>query len=424
MSASSVMERSRASASTTNYVPALDGLRAVSIAFVIIGHCGLEHRVPGGFGVTLFFFISGLLISRLLLVELQHTGRISLPRFYFMRFLRLMPALYLFVLIAGVAFAAVGFTVSPLNYSAALFYWANYFGIYLNDVYGGFAVTPYANVQNPFVVLWSLAVEEHFYFIFPALLLVFARRLSVLLRVLALLCLAALVWRGVFLAIHCGDMHGVSCTWAQYHNERATDARFDNILYGVIATLLLTLAPQRFLALIRRPIVVAGAFVLLFSVFAVRDPMFRASLRYSLEGIALTVIVPAVLYAPLGQSVRRILSLRPMLYIGRLSYTLYLFHWLAKNLASYVAPSYSVEWFAIFIGLTLAATLVCYHFVEMPIVAVRRRLGSSAPAQAIPRVSPGADSLVDYGPIVSRDANAAPAVMVPAPIKLVEGSFS
>lgn len=117
-----------------------------------------------------------------------------------------------------------------------------------------------------------------------------------LLRVLALLCLAALVWRGVFLAMHCSDLHSISCAWAQYHNERATDTRFDNILYGVIATLLVTLAPQRFLALIRRPIVLAGAFVLLLSVFAMRDPMFRATLRYSLEGIALTVIVPAILY--------------------------------------------------------------------------------------------------------------------------------
>lgn len=151
MSASSVMEKGRAGASTTNYVPALDGLRAVSIAFVIIGHCGLEHLVPGGLGVTLFFFISGLLISRLLLVEFQRTGRINLSRFYFMRFLRLMPALYLFVLIGGIAFAVIGFTISPLNYSAALFYWANYFGIYLNDVYGGFAATPHESVRRSLV---------------------------------------------------------------------------------------------------------------------------------------------------------------------------------------------------------------------------------------------------------------------------------
>lgn len=152
--------------------------------------------------------------------------------------------------------------------------------------------------------------------------------------------------------------------------------------------------------------------------------MFRATLRKSIEGIALIVIVPATLYTPLGLIARRILSLRPMLYVGRQSYTLYLFHWLAKNLASYVAPSYSAEWFAIFIALTLAATLFCYHFVEMPIVAVRRRFGSSAPAQAIPRVAPGSDWAVDYGSIVNRDANAAPAATIPTPIKLGEGSFS
>lgn len=87
---------------------------------------------------------------------------------------------------------------------------------------------------------------------FPAFLLLFAKRLRVLLGVWALLCLAALAWRGLFLAMHCGDPHSVSCEWAQYHNERASDTRFDSILYGVIATLLLTLAPQRFVSLIRR----------------------------------------------------------------------------------------------------------------------------------------------------------------------------
>lgn len=411
-------------AASTAYVPALDGLRAASIALVIVGHCGLDRMVPAGFGVTLFFFISGLLISRLLLVEFQRTGHISLPRFYFMRFLRLMPALYLYVAVAGIAFAAIGFAITPVHYSAALFYWANYFGIYFSDVYNGFATAPHADMQNPFVVLWSLAVEEHFYFLFPALLLLFAKRLPVLLRVVAVLCLAALAWRGVFLAMHCSDLHSVSCNWAQYHNERASDTRFDNILYGVIATLLLTLAPRRFLMLVRRPVVVTGAFFLLLSAFAIRDPIFRATLRYSIEGIALIVIVPAILYTPLGQPARRILSLRPMLYVGRLSYTLYLFHWLAKNLASYIATSYSAEWFAIFVVLTLATTLACYHFVEMPIVAVRRRFGSSAPAQAIPQVAPGTDPAADYASIVSRDVNAAPAATVPAPIKLVEGSFS
>jgi peptidoglycan/LPS O-acetylase OafA/YrhL len=417
-----VDEAAGAFATSASYVPALDGLRAVSIALVVIGHSGFERKVPAGFGVTLFFFISGFLIARLLLMELRRDGGIDLPRFYFMRFLRLMPALYLYVAVAGCAFAVVGFAISPLHYSAALFYWANYFGVYFSNVYNGFAAPPHVDMQNPFTVLWSLAVEEHFYFLFPALLLFFAKRLPTLLRVLALLCLAALMWRCVFTAWHCGDP--LSCEWAQYYNERASDTRFDNILYGVIATMLLYLAPERFLAAIRKPTVVIAAFALLFSAFALRDPMFRATLRYSIEGLALTVIVPAILYAPLGLPARRILSYRPMLYVGRLSYTLYLFHWLARNLASYAAPSYSAEWYAIFIAGTLVTTLLCYHFVEMPIVAVRRRFGSSAPAQAIPRAAPETVSAPAYGSTTSRDANIDSPFTEPAPIKLVDGSRS
>jgi peptidoglycan/LPS O-acetylase OafA/YrhL len=370
---------------SSSYEPALDGLRAVSILFVVLSHAGLAGIMPANFGVTIFFFISGFLISRLLLAEHGRRGHISLGRFYMRRFLRLMPALILYVAVAGAIFSLLGYRLVPTQYASALLYWANYYGIYLDDVGGGFAVWPHADVQSPFAILWSLAVEEHFYLVFPALLLLFAKRLRLLLYLVVALCALALVWRYVFLAIHCADPASAVCDWAQYHNERASDARFDSIFYGVLAALILNASPHRYLAIIARPAMIIAALALLAAALVVRDPIFRASLRYTLEGVALMAIVPAILYVPLAVPARAILSWAPMLYIGRLSYTLYLFHWLGKNLAHDFAPvAYSWHWYGIFVPVTAIATLSCYHLLEVPIVGLRRRFGSNAPPEAVP----------------------------------------
>ncbi|MFN9937567.1 MAG: acyltransferase family protein, partial [Hyphomonadaceae bacterium] len=81
------------------YMPGLDGLRAISILIVVIAHVGFENLIPGGLGVTVFFFVSGFLITRILVAEQnQHAGAINLPGFYLRRFLRLAPALLVFLL--------------------------------------------------------------------------------------------------------------------------------------------------------------------------------------------------------------------------------------------------------------------------------------------------------------------------------------
>ncbi|MES1153157.1 MAG: acyltransferase, partial [Dongia sp.] len=144
-------------AADKRYIPALDGMRALSIAVVVASHFWVNGPVPGGFGVTVFFFISGFLITRLLLAEFNADGHISIGRFYVRRFLRLYPAL--FVLIVGLSalyFAMYG-QVDFLEMIAALFYFMNYY------------VLVHPDVQMPIRMLWSLAIEEHYYFIFPLL---------------------------------------------------------------------------------------------------------------------------------------------------------------------------------------------------------------------------------------------------------------
>ena len=144
-------------AASDTYLPVLDGLRAVSILLVLLSHLGLDHVLPGAFGVTLFFFISGYLITRQLCGGLARTGRIGFGRFALRRVLRLMPAGLAYILVAGLAYCAAGGLITPAGWLAAIFYGANYY-----DLWAGYHST-LPGVRHPFNILWSLAIEEHFY---------------------------------------------------------------------------------------------------------------------------------------------------------------------------------------------------------------------------------------------------------------------
>lgn len=112
-----------------NYIPGLDGLRALSVLLVIISHCGMP-KVPGGLGVTVFFFISGYLISTLLFTESLQSGRIAVGRFYMRRYLRLMPELIVYIAVAGVGSWLFFKAFRAIDIVAALFYFTNYLKIF------------------------------------------------------------------------------------------------------------------------------------------------------------------------------------------------------------------------------------------------------------------------------------------------------
>lgn len=168
------------------YVPALDGLRAIAVLAVIAFHADGGAMLPGGFlGVDLFFVLSGYLITALLAAEHDRTGGIALGRFYLRRLLRLSPALLL--LLAG--YMAVAPLLWPEASPAAHARDAVIAGFYLAD-YG------YALWSLPLYLrhAWSLAVEEHFYLVWPLVLPLFLGARRPLRAVLALYVAAAL-WR-------------------------------------------------------------------------------------------------------------------------------------------------------------------------------------------------------------------------------------
>lgn len=255
-----------------DFIPPLEGLRAVSILLVIVSHLGLEW-VPGIFGVTIFFFISGFLITRQLLAEQAHRGTISLSRFYTRRLLRLYPALLAMIAVGGVAYTLLGGRLIASDALSALFYLSNY-----HELMGGF-ISSIPTDGHPYGILWSLAVEEHYYLLFPlTVLLVGSRRPRFqLLLLVAIIAFAG--WR-IYLALHCRSAGGVCFDGSEWRLLHATDARADSILYGaLLATMLGSPAKNVVLRSLRSHyMLVLGAGLLLLSL-AIRTTFFRETLR-------------------------------------------------------------------------------------------------------------------------------------------------
>jgi peptidoglycan/LPS O-acetylase OafA/YrhL len=365
------------------YMPALDGMRAICIVMVMISHFGMGSFVPGGFGVTIFFFISGLLITRQLLAEARKTGGIDLFRFMMRRQLRLYPALLTVILLSAGAFLALGGRLPLHRFLAALFYYYNYFDI---------AQTSTSGRSSPFDPLWSLAVEEHFYLLFPLLVAWLGGREGRFARMLAASILTVTLWR---CAVVYACNSGGSLCWGDplSRSEAATDTRIDSILYGAwFATMLAADQSGRLLRLISRRTVFLLGLALIVLSLVLRNELFRQSLRYTIQGLALLPVAGGVLFAPFLSPVRALLSGSFMRLLGRLSYSLYLWHWVfaacllqiafgavepqtpeGRALLMHAAP--------LLLPLSFGAACLSYYGVERPLLHLRRRFGSHAPAE-------------------------------------------
>src|SRR5262245_22242535 len=137
-----------------SHIPALDGFRAIAVLLVIFYHFGFE-KVPGGSGVTMFFVLSGFLITWLLLKEHEKNGKISLKGFYRRRILRIFPAFYAYWLGLVFLLLITGKSILWPHAIASFVYLTNYYNAILGDPNTGFSHT------------WSLAIEEQFYLLWP-----------------------------------------------------------------------------------------------------------------------------------------------------------------------------------------------------------------------------------------------------------------
>jgi peptidoglycan/LPS O-acetylase OafA/YrhL len=346
------------------HIASLDGMRALAVMIVFVGHAGLGHIVPGGFGVTVFFFLSGYLITTLLRREYEQHGTISFPKFYLRRVYRIFPPLYLVlaILIALKLSGSVHHDMTWTAVAAQVFHLTNYYLVTYPSVEAA-PVVPYT------VPFWSLAVEEHFYLLFPLALLVLLKRWSYgqAAAALALGCVLVLLWRFALLGI-AGD--------PGHYTYHATDTRLDSLLYGCIMGLWLNPA------LDKAPDGIGGrgwtvlcslAIALLAASFLWRSEEFRTTLRYTLQGIALfPLFYCAVRYHRLA--LFSWLNTRPVRALGLVSYTFYLCHFAAIDIAGKVL---NVDGLARGVsGFVLAAVFsaACYMLIEKRFAAMRRKL--------------------------------------------------
>jgi exopolysaccharide biosynthesis WecB/TagA/CpsF family protein len=299
------------------YVPGLDGLRAICVTLVVLSHLEFGAIVPGGLGVTIFFFISGYLIIRLLMAEHDAFGAVDLPRFYGRRMLRLLPELVVLMAVLGLVLGPL--LNQPLRLgalAAGLFYWTNYY-----VVFGAGAACGHCAVTGH---LWSLAVEEHFYLLAPLAMAAAAFAPRRLVALFSAVIVGAMLWRAVaYFGLH----HSALYTYS------ATECRMDSIGWGCLAAVL-ERHSLGFMSLIRRwggPVFCLGAILMLVSL-GVRDEGFRNTFRYSLQGLSLLALVLPLVSAPALSSVNRVLELAPLRWMGRRSYGGYLWHYTALTL--------------------------------------------------------------------------------------------
>lgn len=345
---------------TTSYIPSLDGLRAVSITLVLLAHAGVSDLIPGGFGVTVFFFLSGFLITTLMTREQDRHGSVALRAFYLRRVVRLGPPI-LVTMVAATALALAGLAegdLSPAAYLSQLFFVYNYYA--LSDG----AASSVAGLE----ILWSLSVEEHFYLVWPVLFIGIARGWFGLRAVLALL-VAILVWRAVRVFAFGHD------EWEIYIS---TDTRFDSLLYGCLLALLVwrgeadRLFPDT--PLVRLPLIAAALAVIL-ATFLVRDEVFRSTLRYTLQGIALMPLFHYAVRRP-QDLIFQPLNWAPVRMIGVWSYTIYLCHFVIIHALAHtgVARIGDPAMLVLSVALSCAFAAAVHRFAEQPLKPLRSRL--------------------------------------------------
>jgi peptidoglycan/LPS O-acetylase OafA/YrhL len=349
-----------------DYIPALDGFRGVAILTLMLSHGGLGNIVPGVLALLTFFVISSFLITRQMIVEIEKTGTMNLKNFYLRRIFRLIPALVLFIIFFTPIMYYLGIPPTLMQVASVLFYFANYFQIFIGYPVG-----------NPFPIVWSLSVEEHYYILLPCCMLFFSRNVRRILPWLCAVLIGVLLWRIQLYHSCVADPAWWVCGPAGSPRWKGTDVMLDCVLYGAVAALLLHYYNQP----VRRWCINRTAFVLSLAgigiSLAIRSPAYRETFRFTVQTFCVSIMVLNILFGK-WSGARDVLSSKFLIFVGQISYSLYLFHFgvLVTLMAfKHEDKLHGADFLLYALGSPLLAT-ISYYLIERPMVAVRKRFGS------------------------------------------------
>ena len=330
------------------YIPTLDGWRAIAILLVLLSHYG--PFVPGapasvanaaGPGVSVFFAISGLLICTLLLREQDLTGRIDLRSFYLRRGLRILPVAWLFLIVVALVRRVADLDCSNTDLWASFFFVRNYFGTLGGSTHH----------------FWTLAIEEHFYLIFPFCLAAWgargARRLCVGFAI------AVMLWRW------CNEVYAI---WDPAWDFFRTDIRIDALFDGALAALLLH--EPRLQAVVKR----MGPWAVLAAALAglgVSHFVPVSSINRSLVALLIPLmLVPGILYPRVIFA--RVLEWSGLRWIGRISYSLYI--WQGLFTGNERRMLWGARLWPVNLCAMLGTAVASYYLLERPIIRWGHRM--------------------------------------------------
>lgn len=347
--------------SSIKYRPEIDGLRAIAVISVIIYHLN-ENWLSGGFlGVDIFFVISGFLITGIIITEIQQNS-FSLKQFYTRRIKRIYPAfitvMALVSFIASVIFIYNDFNKLRKTIELAIAFLSNF---YLGLTQGYFDLS--AN-ENPVLHIWSLAVEEQYYLIFPLILILAYKKF----REIKVLFIITLILFFILLATSFVSANFYKEVLHQSNIYYLSNLRFPELLVGSLLAIYHNLSNKVQLSKQISNILAILSTLLLFSCLF----LMNNDIAY-IPGV--TLILPCIFTALIihttsqNNIVKLCLSNKAIVFIGKISYSLYLYHWIFIAFAYYITGEKQInnQSIAIVIVLTIIFSVLSYYLIEQPI---------------------------------------------------------
>jgi peptidoglycan/LPS O-acetylase OafA/YrhL len=357
------MEASVERGSRTSYIPTLDGWRAVAVSLVIGAHCSKMLTNNGstfalrlnslfdhaGYGVDIFFALSGFLICTLLLREKERRHTISLWRFYARRAFRILPPMLLYLAcIAFLSFRRILPSISAYEFASVLFFFRNYAS---GTWYTGH--------------FWSLAVEEHFYALVPLFISLLSKWAAIL---GAIALIAACI--GIHWFEHARHMFpGTAIVFR-------TENRFDGLMWGCL--LAFALQSPKATAWLRRRL---NVWVFVATIAASIVVLTASSSRLEHRAVVAAVMPVLIAYTVLHSEsiVGRVLEFSVLRWIGRISYSLYL--WQMLFLPQDDRPLGALQSFPVSLIMPVVCAALSFYLLEKPMMRLGHRLAGSPGAK-------------------------------------------